>query len=160
MWAAVVPAALATLARTTTVTTREGRVRFVVGVWAIATVAFFALVQTKFHHYILPAEPALGPIVAFWIDDCWAGRANVNLVFTLLGAGIVLVLARDMMFEEKQWIEMFIFRYDRPWPTAEPYAIDTTDAFLALGLMSAAAIVLHALARGRAIGAPALAVAG
>jgi 4-amino-4-deoxy-L-arabinose transferase-like glycosyltransferase len=160
LWAALLPAALAAFARGTSISTREGRVRFVVGVWAIATVAFFALVQTKFHHYILPAVPALGLIVAFWIDDVWAGRSRIHVAFVLFGAGIVLVLARDMMFEEKQWIEMFVFRYDRPWPTAPPWSIDTTDGFLALGLISAGAILLHGLVRGRAIGVAALAVAG
>jgi 4-amino-4-deoxy-L-arabinose transferase-like glycosyltransferase len=157
LWAALLPAAIAAFVRTTAITTREGRVRFVVGVWAITTVGFFALVQTKFHHYILPAVPPLGIIIAFWIDDVWAARVRIVPAFVLLGAGIVLVLARDMMFEEKQWIEMFVFRYDRPWPTAEPYAIDTTDAFLALGLFGAGAIVLHGIVRGRALGVAALA---
>ena len=157
LWAALLPAALAAFVRSTPITTRAGRVRLVVGIWAIATVAFFALVQTKFHHYILPAVPALGLIIAFWLDDSWAGRVRPHLGFVLLGAGIVLVLARDMMFEEKQWIEMFIFRYDRPWPTAEPWAIDTTDAFLAFGLLGAGAIVLHGVVRGRALGVAALA---
>jgi hypothetical protein len=39
---------------------------------------------------------------------------------------------------------MFVFRYDRPWPTLEPYAIDPSDGVLALGLAAAAAIALLA----------------
>jgi 4-amino-4-deoxy-L-arabinose transferase-like glycosyltransferase len=159
IWAAVLPAAIAVFVRSFTVTTREGRVRFVVGVWAVSTMAFFSLVQTKFHHYILPAVPALALVVAFWLDDVWRGRARLHLAFALLGAGIVLALARDMMFLPEQWIEMFIFRYDRPWPIADPYAIDISDGFLAIGLVGAGAILVHALFRGKRLAVAVLATA-
>jgi hypothetical protein len=159
LWVALLPAAIAAFARTATPTTREGRVRIVIGIWAVTVVAFFALVQTKFHHYILPAVPALGIIVALWLDDVWQRRVRLHLAFVLLGAGIVLVLARDMMWAPEQWIEMFVFRYDRPWPVAAPWEIDVSDGFLALGLVGAAAILIHGLARGRAIGIAALGAA-
>jgi 4-amino-4-deoxy-L-arabinose transferase-like glycosyltransferase len=146
-WAALLPAAVTSFVHLCRPQTREGRVRFIVGVWAISTVAFFSVVQTKFHHYILPAVPALGLIVAFYLDDVWAGRLHHHWLYSALGAAIVLLLTRDMMHEEKQWIEMFVFRYDRPWPSSEPWAIDTSDAFLVLGLMGAAALWLLPVAQ-------------
>jgi hypothetical protein len=39
---------------------------------------------------------------------------------------------------------MFVFRYDRPWPNADPYAVDTSDGFLGLGLFAAAALAVAA----------------
>jgi hypothetical protein len=48
------------------------------------------------------------------------------------------------MFEPERWIEMFVFRYDRPWPNAEPYAVDPSDGVLALGLAGAAGIAVMA----------------
>jgi hypothetical protein len=39
---------------------------------------------------------------------------------------------------------MFVFRYDRPWPTAEPYAIDPSDGVLALGLAGALGLAVLA----------------
>jgi hypothetical protein len=66
------------------------------------------------------------------------------------------------MFEPDRWIEMFVFRYDRPWPTAEPYAIDVSDPVLALGLIAAASIAITATPLRRVgvalIGASALAI--
>ena len=144
LWAALLPVAVTWLAVTVTPSTREGRVRLMVTIWAITTVAFFSLVQTKFHHYILPAVPALGIIVAFFLDDLLAGRVRMHWLWSALAAGVVLLLTRDMMFEEKQWVEMFIFRYDRPWPSTPPWSVDTSDGFLALGLGAAAALVLLA----------------
>lgn len=144
LWAALVPLAIGWVALTIRTQTREGRVRLMIGIWAIASVAFFSLVQTKFHHYILPAVPALALLVAFFLDDVVAGRLRVHWLWAGLAAAIVLLMTRDMMFEEKQWVEMFIFRYDRPWPTSEPWSIDASSGFLGLGVAAATAVLLLA----------------
>ncbi|MGE5181588.1 MAG: ArnT family glycosyltransferase [Acidobacteriota bacterium] len=144
LWAALLPAALAaTLLRART-DTREGRVRMLVGLWAIAGFAFFGVVQTKFHHYILPVVPALGILVAFFLDDLIAGRDRLHPLFAAIGIGIVLLVCRDLMWEPERWIEMFIFRYDRPWPAGDPWFIDPSDGFLALGIAAAVAIAFAA----------------
>lgn len=158
LWAALLPVAVAWVTVTIRPATREGRVRLLVGIWAIATVAFFSLVQTKFHHYILPAVPALGLLVAFFLDDVLARRVRVHWLWMAIAAAIALLLTRDMMFEEKQWVEMFIFRYDRPWPSTAPWSIDTSDGFLALGLTAALAMGLLA-SRYRALGVAAVGAA-
>ena len=142
LWAALLPAAISATLLRARADTREGRVRFLVGLWAIAAMAFFCLVQTKFHHYILPAIPPLALLVAFFLDDVWARRDRLHPLFAALGIGIVLLVTRDLMFEPERWIEMFVFRYDRPWPGAEPYAIDPSDGFLGLGLAAAIAIAV------------------
>ncbi|MEZ4358980.1 MAG: glycosyltransferase family 39 protein [Kofleriaceae bacterium] len=163
LWAALLPPALAWIALTLRPSTRVGRVRMLVGIWAIASVAFFSLVQTKFHHYILPAVPALGLLVAFYLDDLLDGRAKLHWVWAALAAAIVLLLTRDQMWEEKQWVEMFIFRYDRPWPSSPPWSIDSSDGFLGLGLAAALSALLLATRWRRlavaAVGASALAIA-
>jgi 4-amino-4-deoxy-L-arabinose transferase-like glycosyltransferase len=144
LWAALLPAALAAAILRTRTDTREARVRFLVVLWAVAGFAFFGLVQTKFHHYILPVVPALGILVAFFLDDLVAGRDRLHPVFAAIGVAIVLLICRDLMHEPERWIEMFVFRYDRPWPAAEPYAIDPSDGVLALGIVSAIAVAIAA----------------
>jgi hypothetical protein len=134
-------------------------VRMLVGLWVIGGFAFFAIVQTKFHHYILPVVPALGILVAFFLDDVLAGRDRLHPVFAALGIGIALLVCRDLMWEPERWIEMFIFRYDRPWPAGDPWFVDPSDGFLALGLAGAAAIAL-AGTRFRRAGVIALGGAG
>ncbi len=159
LWAALIPAALgATLLRARHDTT-EGRVRFIVSLWAISAVTFYFIVQTKFHHYILPAIPALSLLVAFFLDDILARRDRLHPLYALLGIGIVFLVTRDLMWEPERWIEMFVFRYDRPWPTAEPWTIDPSDGFLALGVIAAVALAIAALP-WRRVGIAALAVAG
>lgn len=148
LWAGLVPAALASAVGIRADSPRN-RAKLLIGVWAIATVAFFSLIQTKFHHYILPAVPALGLWVAFFIDDVLDRRVRFHPLYALVAVGIILLLTRDMMHEEKQWIEMFVFRYDRPWPSAAPWSIDTSTAFLALGLAGSGAVLALAWRSGR-----------
>ncbi len=147
LWAALLPAAFAVALLKSRSDTREGRVRFMVALWAICGVAVFGLVQTKFHHYILPVVPALGIIVAFFLDDLWAKRERLHPLYAALGIGIVLLIARDLVWEPERWIEMFVFRYDRPWPAGEPYSVDTSDAFLVLGAFASVALALTAIWR-------------
>jgi len=93
-------------------------VRFIVAIWAIVAFALFALVPTKFHHYILPAIAPLGVLVAFFLDDLVARRDRLHPLLAALGVAIALLICRDLMHEPERWIEMFVFRYDRQWPKA------------------------------------------
>ena len=142
LWAALLPAAIAVAFMRARIDSREGRVRFIVGLWAVVAVAVFCLVKTKFHHYILPAIPPLALLVAFLLDDIYARRERLHPLFAALGAGIVLLLCRDLMFEPDRWIEMFVFLYTRPWPEGEPYVLDPSDGFLLLGIAGAIALLL------------------
>ncbi|HEU0035005.1 MAG TPA: hypothetical protein VFQ53_30475 [Kofleriaceae bacterium] len=142
LWAGLVPVALAVGLMRARRDTREGRVRFVAMLWAIVSVAVFCLVQTKFHHYALPLVPPLGLLVAFWLDDVIARRERLHPLAAAVGAAIVLLVCRDLMFEPERWIEMFVYRYDRPWPTAEPYSIDPSDGFLVLGVIATLAVMV------------------
>jgi hypothetical protein len=54
------------------------------------------------------------------------------------------------MHQPERWIHMFTFRYDRPWPSAEPYAIDPSDGFLGLGLFAALGVAVMATRFARA----------
>jgi len=144
LWAALVPPALAAAFTRATAKTREGRVRFLIALWVIAGTTLFAIVQTKFHHYILPVVPALGVLVAFYLDDLFAGRERLHPVFALVGVAIVGLVCRDLVYEPDRWVEMFMYRYDRPWPSAEPWAIDPSDGFLVLALAGGVALVVVA----------------
>ncbi len=162
LWAGLLPAAFAAACLRSRLDTRAGRVRFHIALWAIAGGVFFSIVQTKFHHYILPVVPALGILVAFLLDDVLAGRDRLHPLWALLAAGITLLLCRDLTSEPERWIEMFVYRYDRPWPNADPYNIDVSDGFLGLGIAGALALLLLATRFRRlavaAVGAVGLAI--
>ena len=151
-WVALLPAAAATFFMMRSVASRESRVRLLVGIWAIIAVATFSLVQTKFHHYIFPAIPALGVLIAFWLDDVLAGRIRHGIGVMCLAAAIILVLIlRDLVGEQKQFIELFVYRYDRPWPSSKPWEIDLSPALLLFGATFTVLALLLAIRRLRLI---------
>ncbi len=149
-WAVLIPAALVGILWTANNRTREGQVRLLCGIWAIVGFAMFATSQTKFHHYILPVVPALAILVAFWIDDALAGRAGRVTLFALFAAALSLLVTRDLLGEPKQIIELFIYRYDRPWPSGKPWHVDVSDAVFFFGVLGAAALVAVSVPARRA----------
>ncbi len=159
LWAALLPAALSAVLLRARPDSREGRVRFMIALWAIMAIGFFCLVQTKFHHYILPAIPPLALLVAFFLDDVAGRRERLHPLYAALGVGILFLICRDLMYEPERWIEMFVFRYDRPWPSGEPWSIDPSDGFLALGIAAAIGLAIIAT-RWVRVGVLALAACG
>ena len=152
-WVALLPPALAALFLSRDPGRRGPRVRLLVGIWAICSFALFAASQTKFHHYILPAVPALSIAIAFWLDDLFAGRVRHSALFAGLGIGIAALIARDFMGEQKQIIELFIYRYDRPWPLGEPWSVDLRPTMRLFAFALCTALALVALPRSRKLAA-------
>jgi 4-amino-4-deoxy-L-arabinose transferase-like glycosyltransferase len=157
-WVALVPAAVGSVLGRFRSGTRADSVRLLVGIWAVVTMAFFVAVQTKFHHYILPVVPALGVLIAFWLDDVLAGRVRHVAIPTLAGAVVAALVMRDLAHEHKQIIEMFVYRYDRPWPSGAPWFVDASDAFLGFGLAAIGTLLLFCVPRLRRLGLAAFAV--
>ncbi len=145
-WIMLVPAALvATLAARHDSTGAAGRVRLLVGIWAVLAMALFALSATKFRHYILPVMPALAVLVAFWLDDVLSGRGGRIGLFALLGAALSLLVTRDLLGKPGQIIDLFMYSYNRPWPSGDPWYIDVSGPILGFGLAAAVALVVFAL---------------
>ncbi len=127
---------------------RDFHLRFIVGLWAIVSVCFFCLVETKFHHYIFPAVPSFAIILGFWLSDVWSHaktpqeatnslsspyRSKGLLCISIVGALVCLLVCRDLIGEEQLFIEMFVYRYDRPWPSGTPWNIDLGPALFIMG---------------------------
>ncbi len=148
-WIALLPAALAAIFLSARRDNSEGRTRLLIGIWAIAAYATFCVSETKFHHYALPVVPALAILIAFWIDDLLNGRVRKSAMMILVAVPIVGLLARDFVGEQKQLIELFIYRYDRVWPSGEPWNLDLTSGFMWFGLAFAVLMGLLVVERIR-----------
>jgi len=106
---------------------RRGLIGFAL-VWFVAEWAVMALVQTKFHHYILPALPALAILVGVLVDELLASpsRLQVAAMF-LVAVPVTFFCGRDLAAFPPRigWL----FNYDyvnmpgtgRPWPLVSLY---------------------------------------
>jgi len=142
-WVGLLPAALTGALTRARDRLRGDPARLVAAAWALAGLFVFCFVRTKFHHYVLPVVPAFAILIGLWLDDVLAGRTSKTGLAAAVAVLIVGFVAVDLAGEQKQLIELFIYRYDRPWPSGPPYNVDVGGVFLGFGV--AFALVAGAL---------------
>jgi 4-amino-4-deoxy-L-arabinose transferase-like glycosyltransferase len=95
--------------------------------WFAVAFALFAFMGTKFHHYIAPAVPPLALLVGVALDGAFARRrtsaraahfAGMMGAAALGGALLALLLTRDLIEGQGRLMQLFTYRYDRPWPAS------------------------------------------
>ncbi len=121
-------------------------------VWLIVELTVMSLVNTKFHHYILPALPPLALLAALFIDEMLSEPSPLHtLALLLVALPITLVAGRDLAKLPARLLWLFCYDYvnmpgtGRPWPAGEQYqyggvigafAVAAALALLALALLS------------------------
>ena len=134
---------------------KRGLVGFAL-VWFIVEFAVVSLVNTKFHHYILPALPALAILAGLLIDEILTAPRRVHVIGSLLvAAPVTFLCGRDLAAFPPRLLWMFNYDYvnmpgtGRPWPLPSIYgtryeygtqillfAICATVATAALGVLA------------------------
>ena len=117
-WVALIPGALATVAR---FKIRGGKSADFVGViaviWFTVTWALIGASATKFHHYVFPMLPPLAILMGMFIDKLWSEGLEPHGMALLLGVPIFLLVGKDISGEPKNFTDLFVYNYDRPYPT-------------------------------------------
>jgi 4-amino-4-deoxy-L-arabinose transferase-like glycosyltransferase len=89
-WTGLVPAAALSACVRRSARSRElQRVLDLALVWLVLVFALFTAMRTKFHHYILPAVPALALLVGLYLAEA-AQRARQQRLHPLLAHGLAL----------------------------------------------------------------------
>lgn len=112
-WAAIAPVALFDSLRQRIYKPRDNqeKARVFITVWAVILFVFFTAMQTKFHHYILPAVPPLAMITGLWLSKIWdSGKAPAGLLLAAIILFTMLVAA-DGVREPWSFIDMFTYHY-------------------------------------------------
>ncbi len=130
-------------------TTPREHLRWLALLWAAVGFALFTAVETKYHHYVLPVVPAFAILVALWLDDVLAGRARAVTGAAAAGAVAAGLVALDVAAEPARFVELFCYRYDRPWPSGPPWRVDLTWEVWAFAAASASAGVALCAPRTR-----------
>lgn len=134
---------------------RKGLIGFAL-VWFAVEFSVMSLVNTKFHHYILPALPAAAILAGVFLDDLVTRPTRLHVLGTLLvAAPITFLCGRDLAAFPPRLLWMFNYDYvnmpgtGRPWPLPSLYgdryeygtqimifALAATLATLALGVVA------------------------
>lgn len=160
-WAGIVPAALlsALAGLRKRFDEANGRERLTVFalVWFLVMWAVVTLVNTKFHHYILPALPALAILAGLLLDDLLS-RPKVGdaLAVLLVGVPCVVLAGRDLAVFPARLSWLFDYDYvnapngGRAWPTDPAYDYTLRIAvFVACAALATLVVGAIALARAR-----------
>ena len=145
-WVAVLPGALALAGR---VRLRSASVAdqlaALASIWAAAMFLLFSVSATKFHHYILPLLPGLAILMALFVDRLWEEGIGAHAVSLIFGLVLFILVGKDLSNNPKNFTDLFVYNYDRPYPfelVQRPIIIFgsralTTGDVLALALISA-----------------------
>lgn len=112
--------------------------------WAVSAFALFSYMQTKFHHYILPAVPPLACLVGIELarlskkprlDVAAAGWLGVGCV--LLALVTRDVVNDDVTPNDARFLHLFSYDYRRSWPSSLDFATPFVVLASIVGLATA-----------------------
>ncbi|HEX6838661.1 MAG TPA: hypothetical protein VF334_18920, partial [Polyangia bacterium] len=97
-------------------------------VWFLVEFTTVSLVNTKFHHYILPALPACAVLAGLFLDDFLRAPTRPMLyAMALLGVPLTFLAGRDLSAFPPRLLWEFNYDYvnapgtGRPWPLVSQY---------------------------------------
>jgi 4-amino-4-deoxy-L-arabinose transferase-like glycosyltransferase len=131
-WVALAPLALSNIVRNT-----SPRVKFLL-ITTLWILGFFTLLETKFHHYVFPILPTFSILIALYITTRTPGRSPLFWV----SLALFLLVMRDLLVTPSKLANLFVYKYDRPYPTAE----DGVHATLGLAIIFVPALLTVAYA--------------
>lgn len=136
------------------------------GMWLLSSFVLFSATVTKFHHYILPAVVPIAVLVGVALDACWgrstrpdneARRSELSTIAVgvslVLGFAWLAFVGRDLSWVTsarpqgyERLIDLFVYKYERPWPEH----LDYRPALTTFSLATSATLLFAALSRWRA----------
>ncbi|MBI3185564.1 MAG: glycosyltransferase family 39 protein [Myxococcales bacterium] len=116
-WVALVPGAIAVAARLRVRSEDPAEHAGMLAViWLALTFAIMGASATKFHHYVLPMLPPLAVLIALFIDRLWTEGIAKHAVSLLAGVPLFALVGKDLAFNPKNFTDLFVYNYDRPYP--------------------------------------------
>ncbi|MDX2013136.1 MAG: glycosyltransferase family 39 protein [Myxococcaceae bacterium] len=116
-WVLLVPGAFAMVGR---LKLRGAKAIDVVGLMAVLWFAvawgIVGLSATKFHHYVLPLLPPMAILMGMFIDRVWEDGIEQHAMVILLGLPFALIVGKDLSGTPKNFTDLFVYNYDRPYP--------------------------------------------
>jgi 4-amino-4-deoxy-L-arabinose transferase-like glycosyltransferase len=100
--------------------TQQARARRFVVIWFVVMLAFWAMVITKYHHYILPVLAPGAILIGLFLDDLLADRVRAPSAALLLSGGLALLIGYDLAHNPEQWVWLFTYLYTPPWDQGVP----------------------------------------
>jgi 4-amino-4-deoxy-L-arabinose transferase-like glycosyltransferase len=117
----------------------------------VVTVAFFTVTTTKFHHYIFPLCVPAALLIGRFLDELSTDDApRVSPALALFIALMTALVARDLVLEPWQFVDLFTYHYkgykpDYYFPSDAEWRVGLSIAGFGVAVLIAAGGLLDAL---------------
>jgi 4-amino-4-deoxy-L-arabinose transferase-like glycosyltransferase len=117
-WVAIIPGAFAVVARLKPrgATAADG-VGLIAVLWFAVSWALIGSSATKFHHYVFPMLPPMAILMGLFLEKLWDEGIDAHALVLLLGVPIFILVGKDLAATPKNFTDLFVYNYDRPYPT-------------------------------------------
>jgi 4-amino-4-deoxy-L-arabinose transferase-like glycosyltransferase len=92
-------------------------VSLVAALWFAVAWGLVGLSATKFHHYVFPMLPPLAILMGIFVDRVWREGIDKHLMVLLFGLPLFILVGKDLAANPKNFTDLFVFNYDRPYPS-------------------------------------------
>jgi 4-amino-4-deoxy-L-arabinose transferase-like glycosyltransferase len=117
-WVALVPGALAVSSRLQLRSqNRADHLGVIAVIWAGISFFVVAVSATKFHHYVLGVLPPLAILIGLFVDRLWEEGIRRHAISLILGLILFILVGKDLANNPKDFTDLFVYNYDRPYPT-------------------------------------------
>lgn len=116
-WVLLIPGAFATVGRLKLRGAGTADLVGLIGVlWFAVAWGLIGISATKFHHYVLPMLPPIAILIGMFIDKVWEEGIEQHAMVLLLGIPFALLVGKDLATTPKNFTDLFVYNYDRPYP--------------------------------------------
>jgi 4-amino-4-deoxy-L-arabinose transferase-like glycosyltransferase len=117
-WVALLPGAFVVVGRLRLRSaSRADHLALIAVLWVAFTFWLLASSATKFHHYVFPVLPGVAILIALFIDRLWQDGPAEHAVSLIFGLVLFILVGKDLAENPKNFTDLFVYNYDRPYPT-------------------------------------------
>lgn len=117
-WVALVPGAFAIVSRLRLRSEKKAdHLALIATLWVAFTFWLLTSSATKFHHYVFPILPGVAILIALFIDKLWEEGPSAHAMSLLFGLVLFVLVGKDLAENPKDFTDLFVYNYDRPYPT-------------------------------------------
>ncbi|QRN99935.1 glycosyltransferase family 39 protein [Archangium violaceum] len=117
-WVALVPGAFAVVSRLQVRSKKKSdHLALIAALWVAFSFTLLASSATKFHHYVFPVLPGMAVLIALFVDRLWEEGISTHAMSLVFGLVLFILVGHDLANNPKDFTDLFVYNYDRPYPS-------------------------------------------
>ncbi|WNG45176.1 dolichyl-phosphate-mannose--protein mannosyltransferase [Archangium minus] len=117
-WVALLPGAFALVSQLRPRSSdKADHLALIAALWVAFSFTLLASSATKFHHYVFPVLPGLAVLIALFVNKLWEEGISAHVMSLVFGLVLFILVGHDLANNPKNFTDLFVYNYDRPYPS-------------------------------------------